>query len=489
MKRRFSFLLMLGLFTCTSFACGLTVSSSAMAEILTSVPREEFKVIGDLTTQLSNSGIEEAKQLLVKGDFRGTREQLLKVGETNKDLPLPELIISGWLYELNFPVMATQVLQQVGFTHGKRQDVQLQLAQIAMSQGRFYEASVLVEAAIASPPEPEWSEAFKAALLAQMNETRGAVEERRGRMAEANAIYSQLLADNPRSIKGHLGAARSSFALGNVEQCEAHFRQIEEIIPDKAPVTEVALATLYLANKDLVNGESWFEKGLARTGDKNSSVRLDYARFLLRNNRAKDAIDVLTQAKPSDAHKSDFAFHIAQAEQMAGNFDKSLPILLRLYKTTPNNFAVANHLAWAMLQSQDAKVVAQGVRLAQLNYQNNSSSLEAIATNAWASFKRGDIKGSHDIVTRPLPSRNFSRDAAYFFSEVLKANGKADEAAGIRLRVDKASGEFFHALLASPAPTSVPGGNSSATPASTVPAESTTVGDVGETDAPAAKAP
>lgn len=443
MKMRTAFLLMLS--TLTAFAGG---TSRVFGDILSAVPPEDFRVIGDLNAGLSQSGIDDAKKSLVQGDFRGAREKLQKVNETNKDLPLPELIISGWLFELNYPVMGTQVLQQVGFTHGKRQDVQIQLAQVAMTQARFYEASLLIESALQSPPEAEWSEPFKAALVTQIHETRGAIEERRSRMPEAKEIYTKLLADNGNSLKALLGLARSTFALGEIDQCESHFRKLEELSPEKAPVTEVALATLYFAKNDAANGETWLKKGLERTGNQNSIVRLEYARFLLKSNRPEEAKGILTPAKPIDALKSEFAFHIAQSEQMLGNFDKSIPILAKIWKASPNNFVVGNHLAWAMLQSSDPKIVAQGARLAQQNLQNNPSIVEAIATSAWAQYKRGDKKGADETVSRPLPNRNFSRDAAYFLSEILEASGKSSEAAGIRARVLSASGEFYHARVA-----------------------------------------
>ena len=478
MKLRFAFLLMFSALTGT-----LISHPEARGDILSAVPPDEFRIIGDLTNQLSQAAIDDAKQSLVQGDFRGAREKLQKINETHKDLPLPELIISSWLFELNFPVMGTQIAQQLGFTHGKRQDVQIHLAQIAMTQARFYEASLLIEAALQSPPEPEWSEAFRATMLMQIHETQGAIEERRNRMAEAKEIYTKLLEENPHSVKALLGLARSNFALGELAESESHFRKLEELVPAQAPITEVAISSLFLARNDAANGETWLKKGLERTGNPNSIARLEYARFLLKANRPEEARKVLIEARASEALKPELAFHIALAEQMAGRFDKSLPILLGIRKTSPNNFAVSNHLAWALLQSPDSKVVSQGARLAQQNMQNNPTSIEAIATNAWGYFKRGDLKSADTIVSRPLPSRNFSRDAAFFFAEILEANGKTEEATSIRERVLTASGDFYHARIAAADKSSQPGENGSlpADPPSDIPS-----GDAADeaTDAP-----
>ncbi len=439
----------------------LSTFGNANADILSSVSPKDFSVAGDLQQKLTVSALDEAKATLVQGDFRGAREKINEIAKTQKDLPLAELIISDWLVELNYPVMATQILQQVGFTHGKRQDVQLHMAQVAMKQARFYEASLFADAALASEPEPEWSERYRSFLVTQIQETQGAIEERRGRMPEAKAIYTQLLEENPNSPKAHIGLARVTFALGEIDETEKHFRAVEQLLGDQAPVTEVAISTLFAAKNDLKQAEEWLKKGLDR--EKNIVVRLEYARFLLRQNRPEEAKVVLSQSLPPDALKTEFAFHIAQAEQMLGNFDKSVPILQRLWRDTPNNLVVSNHFAWAMIESEDPTIAGHGYRLAQQNAQNFPNSIEAVATLAWAQFKRGDKAAAEATINRPIPNRNFSRDAAFFYSEILEAVGKVEEAKKIRTSVANAVGEFFFRQKAKSIPITSGGASDAAT--------------------------
>ncbi len=422
--------------------------NSVQADILSTVNPQDIRVVGELQSSLTQSALEEAKGILVQGDFKGARDRIKEIADSQKDLPLPELIISGWLFELNYPVMGTQVLQQVGFSHGHRQDVQLQMAQMAMKQARFYEASLHVESALKAEPEEEWSPGYRAFLVTTMHETRGAIEERRERFEEGKEIYQKLLEENPQSIKAHIGHARCSFALGDIDAAELHFREVEKIQGEQAPVTEVALATLFLGKNDTASAEEWFRKGL--DVQRNTLVRLEYARLLLKLNRPEDAREVLSKSKPEEPLRTEFIFHIGQAEQMMGNFEKTIPIFQHLWQTHPSNLVIANHLAWALLASEDRKKFEQGIALARQNANNFPGSIEALATYAWGQFKNGDLKGAEATINRPIPNRNFSRDAAYFYSEILKKLDKEEEAERIRKSVDTAIGEFFHQRLLAP---------------------------------------
>ncbi|AMV35194.1 Tetratricopeptide repeat protein [Pirellula sp. SH-Sr6A] len=417
--------------------------SVVSADILSNIKTADPKLVGDFHSTLIQSALDEAKGRLAQGDVAGCKERIANITETYKDLPLADLLIAGWLFELNQPVPANQLMQQIGFEYPTRQDTCLQLARLAITQGRLYEASLHARMASEAVPQSEWSDAYKGHMKELLQEVNATIEERRGRWDEARTRYSELLQSNSKSVAALQGLARAAFYLKDYNEAEGKFRALEQLQPGIAPPTELAMAALFEASQMVTEAEEWLRKGAEREGG--DLIRREYARLLLRQNRAEEAKAVLTKTKPSEALKTDFVFHVAQAEQMLGNFAASRPLLEKLWEQNSGNLPIANHYAWALLESEEGADKQKGLQLAEVNAQKFAYSIEAIATLGWAYAKSGDAQKGEESFNRPTANRNLSRDAAYFLYRIKQTLGKSAEAENVRKGLETSKGEFYFA--------------------------------------------
>jgi hypothetical protein len=286
----------------------------------------------------------------------------MKARETEKDLPLTDLLVASWLLEANQSVPAFQLMEQTAATHPPRRDIHILYARVSLIQGRVFDASVHLEAAKTAANDPDWSASFNNQLDIAMLEIQATIADRRGNWKESDRLFTELKNVRPKSTAAINGLVRAAFFREEVETAEKHLRELETIQGPQGTLTELALASLFEANRNPTKVEEWFKKGLER--ENNEPIRREYAKWLIRNNRAEEAKEMATNTKPSESQTSEFVFIIALSEQMLGNFEASEPILARLDKVKPDTIQVMNHLVWAMLASQDAETRKTALQLA-----------------------------------------------------------------------------------------------------------------------------
>jgi predicted Zn-dependent protease len=267
-------------------------------------------------------------------------------------------------------------------------------------------------------------------------------------------LFAELKSARPKSVAAINGLVRAAFFLDEFETAEKYLRELETIQGPQGTLTELALASLFEANRNPTKVEEWFKKGLER--EDNEPIRREYAKWLIRNNRAEEAKEMATNTKPSEGQKNEFVFIVALSEQMLGNFAASEPILARLDKVKPDTFPVMNHLVWAMLASKDAETRKAALQLANRAVSKFPLSMEAVATLGWAFHKNGNSQMGEEVFDRPTSSKNLSRDAAYFLAQIKEAVGKKEESEQILAGIQKAEGEFFHAKMLSAVSPSTP---------------------------------
>ncbi len=448
MKNHFPFEspMMLARFVSTVFLA-LVLIDSLRADIISGLRQTDIQMVSEFQSALLQSALEEARNVLLTGNVARSREIIMKARETEKDLPLTDLLVASWLLEANQSVPAFQLMEQTAATHPPRRDIHILYARVSLIQGRVFDASVHLEAAKTAANDPDWSASFNNQLDIAMLEIQATIADRRGNWKESDRLFTELKNVRPKSTAAINGLVRAAFFREEVETAEKYLRELETIQGPQGTLTELALASLFEANRNPTKVEEWFKKGLER--ENNEPIRREYAKWLIRNNRAEEAKEMATNTKPSESQTSEFVFIIALSEQMLGNFEASEPILARLDKVKPDTFQVMNHLVWAMLASQDAETRKTALQLANRTVSKFPLSMEAVATLGWAFHKNGDSQMGEEVFDRPTTSKNLSRDAAYFLAQIKEAVGKKEEAERILAGVQKAEGEFFHAKMLS----------------------------------------
>lgn len=75
--------------------------TSVHADIISGLKQSDVQMVSEFQSALLQSALEEAKAVLLTGDLERSRAIIAKARETEKDLPLTELLLASWLLEAN----------------------------------------------------------------------------------------------------------------------------------------------------------------------------------------------------------------------------------------------------------------------------------------------------------------------------------------------------------------------------------------------------
>ena len=138
----------------------LVLIDSLRADIISGLRQTDIQMVSEFQSALLQSALEEARNVLLTGNVARSREIIMKARETEKDLPLTDLLVASWLLEANQSVPAFQLMEQTAATHPPRRDIHILYARVSLIQGRVFDASVHLEAAKTAANDPDWSASF-----------------------------------------------------------------------------------------------------------------------------------------------------------------------------------------------------------------------------------------------------------------------------------------------------------------------------------------
>ncbi len=105
---------------------------------------------------------------------------------------------------------------------------------------------------------------------------------------------------------------------------------------------------------------------------------------------------------------------------------------------------VANLLALVLIEQDDAVEKRRGAELADVYAAQFPRSPELQATLAWALFRSDQLDLAEQKLRAAVAGVQVTPDVAYFFSCILNARGKNDDAKKLLESATKAPGAFAH---------------------------------------------
>ena len=181
-----------------------------------------------------------------------------------------------------------------------------------------------------------------------------------------------------------------------------------------------------------------------RLEPKSARVRLAHGAWLLDQGRAADA-----RAEVDEALKLDPALKEAQKIQalvawhlrdLAG----AEAILEPLHRDAPADSAVANLLALALIEQDDAAKQSRGLQLADVNALQFPRSAEVVATLGWALYRAGRLDQAEQKLRAAVTGGRTTADIAYFLARVLADKGQTDDARKLLQSATNLPGAFAH---------------------------------------------
>ena len=113
------------------------------------------------------------------------------------------------------------------------------------------------------------------------------------------------------------------------------------------------MASLYDSKGESKQVELWLEKGERPNYPFVTQVRLEHARWLIRQAKPILARETVLKGSPEKNQKVEFDFLLAIADQMEGKHEEAERTLTRLHQENSSNPLISNHLAWSLVESSD----------------------------------------------------------------------------------------------------------------------------------------
>jgi Flp pilus assembly protein TadD len=356
--------------------------------------------------------------------------------------PPPRLILVRLLFNANQAGAGRQSLEQVAAEAPDDPDVYLTLGGIALGEGRFSDARLNLEqvlSLIASGRlNAEKTKTVRREALAGLASVAEARADWKTTQERLNA-WLELEPKNGR-VRQRLGQAL--FQLGKSEDAFAALSQAIKDEPALEPAG-VTMAKLQSQKGDLKKAEEWFEYA-RKLEPKSARVRLAHADWLLNQGRTADA-----RAEIDEALKLDPALKEAQkVRALIAWYARDLPaaeaILDPLHRDAPADSFVANLLALALIEQDDAAKQSRGLQLADVNTLQFPRSAEVAATLGWALYRAGRLDQAEQKLRAAVTGGRTTADIAYFFARVLADKGQTDDARKLLQSATGLQGAFAH---------------------------------------------
>jgi tetratricopeptide (TPR) repeat protein len=167
----------------------------------------------------------------------------------------------------------------------------------------------------------------------------GLESARQGQLGPARTSFEQALASDARAFQAAYNAGIIAERQGLDSEADTLYQRSLAIQPDY-PLALIARSRLLIRQRRLSEAVS-FAAGLASSHPESTRVRAEYARLLVLNNRAQDAIEEARRILRQDERNVSAKLAVAEAYRSLGRLDLSLYIVNDLINGSdpnhPNN--------------------------------------------------------------------------------------------------------------------------------------------------------
>ena len=400
-------------------AVGTELPADAKQLLVDQLVRELDQLIpGDYAEDSKQSEqLVKIANLFAEGNEPGLRETLSELSAADPNVPPQDLLLAGMAFESNNSLQGKLLLERAGALDRQHPGIPLAFGQLAISQGRLFDAQTLVEKAQSLLQTSELStEAKRYYEIAALNSLT-IVEIRRNELKRAREYAKQWEQLAPDDDQMFLTTAEIEFLLEDIDAAQSHLQRRSEKQLAEIP-TEIVLAKWFRNRNDLENYAKWVEAAWSKD-PANPLTQLEYAAWQLR----LDAFDTAAAAIESYEAK------IGESQESQGlkgriafsqeDYPAAESLFALLYQQQPNNFEFSYLYVLALLESNDPQKLQQAVTLAQRNYQALPNNQLAAASMGWALLKVGKLDLGQQLLTQASKAGEMLPDTAYFLASMM----------------------------------------------------------------------
>ena len=394
------------------------------------------------TSPAVDKDLQTANQRVREGKVDEAYAALKTYAAAHAESPPPYLMLAKALFAADQAAPGRQALEKAAVEAPDCPEVFLAFGALALAEGRYNDARLNLEKALAPTAEDKRSDAQKRATILEAKSGLATVAEARGQWKLAQTQLNALLELDPKNglVRQRLG--RALFQLGNVEEAFAALTQATKDTPALEPAAW-SMALLYDQKADVKKAQEWFVYA-EKLDPKNAPIRLAHANWLLNQGQLEDArtsVDVAAELDPNSKETSRLNALIAWYLRDLATAEK---LLEPLHRDVPGNFAVADLLALTLVEQDDKAKQSRGLQLAEVNARQFPRSAGAIATLGWANYRSGHLDEAEKFLRAAVNGVRTTPDVAYYFARVLSDKGKVEDARKILESTAALPGPFAH---------------------------------------------
>jgi len=401
--------------------CLAWMSAPAMAEPITGIDSASTA-----TTAGQPQEITDAVARFKERNFDGALLSLKEAVKKNPDLPPPQVIMAQLFAQSNSAMGVRSALEQAVVETPNDPEAFVLMGDIALRDRRVAEAEMLFQKAASLMPEFKSSAKRKEMLQPRVYSGLAAVDEARGRWAEAQKQLEAWLKFDPKSAPAMQRLGRCLFHQKDAAGALQKLREAAKAEPEML-TPEAFLAQLYEQSGDRENAKKWMAEALA-AAPKDLKTRLIVGQWALETEQLDEAQKQASAALQIDPKSMDAKL----LRGVIALFQKDYAAAERYFEAahlqSPRNFAASNNLALALVEQNDESKRRRALDYAESNVQQHPRVAEAASTYGWVLYKMGRLDDAEKALNAAVSGGTINADTAYYLARVAVERGRDAQA-------------------------------------------------------------
>jgi tetratricopeptide (TPR) repeat protein len=420
-----------------SFLC----SSPCFAETVLQLPRQAIQ----LSLRDSTEILAPAREAFDAGNQQEAKALLNAAATKSPYLPHGDIQLALWFFNANLQAKGTATMELLAMEESDQADVRYLFAEVALGQGRYFDAWTHASAGLDAEPRERWAKEYATHIRMLLTRVKAKTANSRGDWQASMELFGELRRLGYADAQADMAQGRAAFMLDDVDEALDFYRKAASR-PETDLIPELAIASMYDSQGNAMKTEEWFRRCETLEAQPAESARLEYVRWLLKRNRSADARRQASRLRPSDERRKDFEYMIGATYKMDGEFAAAEHIFTKLNREYPGTFQVANQLALTLVESDDEGKRGRALQLASKNVKAAPKSVDALSTFAWIKHRLGETEEAEKVFNLILRGGQASRDTAFYVAKVKMALKKEKEASLLQSAAKRSEGVFFNAF-------------------------------------------
>jgi tetratricopeptide (TPR) repeat protein len=302
----------------------------------------------------------------------------------------------------------------------------LLLADIALSENRYLECSMLADRALGSVGKLGGNPKRQLSLQIYVEKLRADVAENRERWEEAAKQLKKLSELEPEDAEHLYRLGLTQFRLGQKKEAIKTLSDAEKQNSKLLPAL-IVLARLSDQLGKMDEATNYLDEAVEKNGE-DPRVLVAAADLELAWNRLDKVKEFAEKARKLDPNLPMAVMTLGIVDLYAGDFEKAEEKFMKITIANPNDSKAMIGLALALCEQNDAGQLRRAFIVAQQNAEQNPSSVDAQTTLAWVLVKAESFDKAEKILMRYFNANELNSPGAYYLAEIFSKQNRKEEA-------------------------------------------------------------